>query len=294
MTPPAISTRLTDAVDDVAERSCISWLLPVASASDALLERFTCLADCAADAAYQAAAKRVGDGVADLCAGVGAATASSSEIWLAESRPVDHQACGGDRRSSLLGVDLGVNVAVSAAHTGRGGLGDRIFHLPRSRAAVRWDCSRATASAIGQQFKLMALTGHGLVSSTQDRCRPRALFSARRCVWFLGRRLFAAFGFAFFFFLDDWHGGGAGGSSQGMRFNSPRHFLPRPHDSRDQLVGENKPAFRDIFIVSNYVGIPRRPWCHREQPPPHRLRHTSHAAGNRLRPSWATPSRPSP
>src|SRR6185437_16793078 len=121
----AIFDALDDAVDDVADAVLEFLVLPVAFGLAHLLHDHL-LGGLRGDAAIFQRRQRVGDGVADLRAGVGSTRVLQRNLVGRVLDDLDHQHVARQPELALLGVDLGVHVGLAAV-AGARGLGDGVL-----------------------------------------------------------------------------------------------------------------------------------------------------------------------
>lgn len=130
----AIFDALDDAVDDVADAVLEFLILPVALGLAHLLHDHL-LGRLRGDAAVFQRRQRVGDGVADLGAGIGALGVHQRDLVGMVFDLLDHQHVARQPQLALLRVDLGMNVSLAAV-TCPCGLGDGVLHRRDDDTAV--------------------------------------------------------------------------------------------------------------------------------------------------------------
>ena len=193
------STRLTMPLTISPMRSLNSWYLAVALGLAHLLHDHL-LGRLRGDAAIFQRRQRVGDGVADLRARIGAAGVFQRNLVRRVLDQLDHQHVARQPQLALLGVDFGVNVGFAAV-AGAGRLGDGVLSIAAMTMPRSIDFSRATASAICSSSSLLALTAAmALVSSRGiDFASPRSFGGKTMFLGVVRGALSNAFGFSFGF-----------------------------------------------------------------------------------------------
>jgi hypothetical protein len=154
----AIFDALDDAVDDVADAVLELLVLPVALGLAHLLHDHL-LGGLRGDAAIFQRRQGVGDGVADLGAGIGALRVDQRDLVGMIFDLVDYQHVARQSQLALLRVDLGVNVGLAAV-TGARGLGDGVLHRRDDDTAVDRFLARNGVGDL-EQFKSIGADCHG-------------------------------------------------------------------------------------------------------------------------------------